>query len=124
MPDIVIFIDAITIVFEEAPKDGPPICLPISCIEAGNEYSLPNLSLRCMTLSFKPHTVCTIDFFFSCNVLTDTINSQLTRQCLYLYSFPVVRHYTLNSNRLTAILLAAILLPTILGPINVKCKLM
>ncbi|CAA6656296.1 unnamed protein product [Spirodela intermedia] len=53
--DIVIFIDAITIVFEEAPKDGPPICLPISCIEAGNEYSLPNLSLRRAFIHFEAH---------------------------------------------------------------------
>uniref|UniRef100_A0A1D1XN24 3-keto-steroid reductase n=1 Tax=Anthurium amnicola TaxID=1678845 RepID=A0A1D1XN24_9ARAE len=44
--DIIIYIDAITIAFEEAPNDGPPISLPISCIEAGNEYSLPNLALR------------------------------------------------------------------------------
>ncbi|PIN17020.1 hypothetical protein CDL12_10325 [Handroanthus impetiginosus] len=45
-PDIVVFIDSITIVFEEAPKDGPPLCLPIACAEAGNDYSLPNLALR------------------------------------------------------------------------------
>ncbi|MQL71630.1 hypothetical protein Taro_003955 [Colocasia esculenta] len=46
MPDITIYIDAITIVFEEAPKDCPPVSLPISCIEAGNDYSLPDLALR------------------------------------------------------------------------------
>ncbi|XP_059446287.1 uncharacterized protein LOC132177835 [Corylus avellana] len=45
-PDIVVYIDAITIVFEEALKDGPPSSLPIACIEAGNEHSLPNLALR------------------------------------------------------------------------------
>ncbi|XP_061342416.1 uncharacterized protein LOC133288627 [Gastrolobium bilobum] len=45
-PDIVIFIDAITIVFEEATKSGPPSSLPIACIEAGNDHSLPNLALR------------------------------------------------------------------------------
>ncbi|TKY58797.1 hypothetical protein E2542_SST15868 [Spatholobus suberectus] len=46
VPDIVIFIDAITIVFEEATKSGPPSSLPIACIEAGNDYALPNLALR------------------------------------------------------------------------------
>lgn len=45
-PDIVIFIDAITIIFEEATKTGPPSSLPFSCIEAGNDHSLPNLALR------------------------------------------------------------------------------
>lgn len=45
-PDIVIYIDAITIVFEEALKEGPPSSLPIACIEAGTEHSLPNLALR------------------------------------------------------------------------------
>ncbi|XP_077219423.1 heat-inducible transcription repressor [Tasmannia lanceolata] len=46
IPDIVIFLDAITIIFEEAPKGGPPISLPIACIEAGSDHSLPNLALR------------------------------------------------------------------------------
>ncbi|KAG9451003.1 hypothetical protein H6P81_010968 [Aristolochia fimbriata] len=46
IPDIVIFLDSITVVFEEAPKGGPPQCLPIACIEAGNDHSLPNLALR------------------------------------------------------------------------------
>ncbi|XP_068638913.1 uncharacterized protein [Aristolochia californica] len=46
IPDVVIFLDAITIVFEEAPKGGPPQSLPIACIEAGNDHSLPNLALR------------------------------------------------------------------------------
>ena len=50
VPDIVIFIDAITIVFEEAPKDSP-IYVPVSCIEAGNEYSLPSISLRFISFS-------------------------------------------------------------------------
>ncbi|KAL8518803.1 hypothetical protein ACS0TY_009959 [Phlomoides rotata] len=45
-PDIVVFIDAITIVFEEASKGGPPLFLPVACIESGNDYSLPNLALR------------------------------------------------------------------------------
>lgn len=46
IPDIVVFIDAITIVFEKAPKGGAPLFLPIACIEAGNDHSLPNLALR------------------------------------------------------------------------------
>ncbi|TKY69729.1 hypothetical protein E2542_SST06011 [Spatholobus suberectus] len=45
-PDIVIFIDTITIVFEEFTKNGSLSSLPISCIEAGNDHSLPNLALR------------------------------------------------------------------------------
>lgn len=45
MADIIIYIDAIAIVFEEAPQGGPPVSLPITCVEAGNDYSLPNLSL-------------------------------------------------------------------------------
>jgi len=49
-PDIVIFIDAITIIFEEATKTGPPSSLPFSCIEAGNDHSLPNLALRLLFL--------------------------------------------------------------------------
>ncbi|XP_002520139.2 uncharacterized protein LOC8287018 isoform X1 [Ricinus communis] len=44
--DIVVFIDAITIVFEEASKGGSPSSLPIACIEAGNDHYLPNLALR------------------------------------------------------------------------------
>ncbi|PON67495.1 heat-inducible transcription repressor [Parasponia andersonii] len=45
-PDIVVYIDAITIVFEEASKGGKPLSLPIACIEAGADHSLPNLALR------------------------------------------------------------------------------
>ncbi|XP_037492075.1 uncharacterized protein LOC105649777 isoform X2 [Jatropha curcas] len=45
-PDIVVYIDAITIVFEEASKGGSPSSLPIACIEAGNDHCLPNLALR------------------------------------------------------------------------------
>ncbi|KAH7570158.1 hypothetical protein JRO89_XS05G0059900 [Xanthoceras sorbifolium] len=45
IPDIVVYIDAITIVFEEASKGGPLSSLPIACIEAGNDHSLPNLAL-------------------------------------------------------------------------------
>lgn len=45
-PHIVVYIDAITIVFEEASKGGQSLSLPIACIEAGNDHSLPNLALR------------------------------------------------------------------------------
>lgn len=45
-PDIVIYLDAITVIFEEASKNGPPLSLPIACIEAGNDQGLPNLPLR------------------------------------------------------------------------------
>ncbi|KAK6912738.1 hypothetical protein RJ641_022339 [Dillenia turbinata] len=45
-PDLVVYLDAITVIFEEASKSGPPISLPITCIEAGNDHSLPNLILR------------------------------------------------------------------------------
>ncbi|KAF9673508.1 hypothetical protein SADUNF_Sadunf10G0031500 [Salix dunnii] len=45
-PDIVVYIDTITIVFEEASKSGLPSSLPIACIEAGNDHSLPNLAIR------------------------------------------------------------------------------
>ncbi|PIN15221.1 hypothetical protein CDL12_12153 [Handroanthus impetiginosus] len=45
-PDIVVYVDAISIVFEEASKGGPPLFLLIACIESGSEHSLPNLALR------------------------------------------------------------------------------
>ncbi|KAI5679085.1 hypothetical protein M9H77_10035 [Catharanthus roseus] len=44
--DVILYIDAITIVYEEASKGGPPLCFPIACIEAGDDHSLPNLELR------------------------------------------------------------------------------
>ncbi|XWS34040.1 hypothetical protein CRYUN_Cryun21dG0005300 [Craigia yunnanensis] len=46
IPDIVVYIDAITVVLEEASNGGPPVSLPIACIEAGDDHSLPNLALR------------------------------------------------------------------------------
>ncbi|KAI3739320.1 hypothetical protein L2E82_29723 [Cichorium intybus] len=45
-PDIIIYLDAITVIFEESSKDGPPSSLPVSCIEAGNNHGLPDLPLR------------------------------------------------------------------------------
>ncbi|KAA3460768.1 Heat-inducible transcription repressor HrcA [Gossypium australe] len=46
IPDIVVYIDAITLVLEEASKGGPPASLPIACIEVGDGHCLPNLALR------------------------------------------------------------------------------
>lgn len=40
------FIDSITMVFEEASSRGPPLSVPVTCSESGNGYSLPNLALR------------------------------------------------------------------------------
>ena len=45
-PDIVVYLDAITVVFEEASVAGSPRSLPMACIEAGNDHTLPNLALR------------------------------------------------------------------------------
>lgn len=53
LPDIIIFLDAIAIVFEEASKGGPPFSLPIASIETGNGHSLPNLPLRFVLCSFS-----------------------------------------------------------------------
>jgi len=46
LPDIVIYLDAIAIIFEETSKGGLPLSLPIASIETGNDHSLQNLSLR------------------------------------------------------------------------------
>ena len=48
-PDIVVYLDAITVVFEEASVGGSPRSLPMACIEAGNDHSLPNLALRSLS---------------------------------------------------------------------------
>ncbi|WOL16085.1 hypothetical protein Cni_G24867 [Canna indica] len=45
-PDIVIFVDAITLVCEEESKGGPRLSLPITSIETGNGHCLPDLALR------------------------------------------------------------------------------
>ncbi|GMG98541.1 hypothetical protein Nepgr_000381 [Nepenthes gracilis] len=46
IPDIIIYIDAISIIFEEASKSGPPITVPIACIETGTDHTFANLALR------------------------------------------------------------------------------
>lgn len=45
-PDIVIYLDSISVICEESSKDGTPSSLPITCIEAGNNHGLPGLPLR------------------------------------------------------------------------------
>ncbi|KAL9261400.1 hypothetical protein AKJ16_DCAP03975 [Drosera capensis] len=45
-PEIIVYVDAISIIFEEASKFGPPSTIPIACIEAGTDHNLPNLALR------------------------------------------------------------------------------
>ncbi|RAL40068.1 hypothetical protein DM860_008208 [Cuscuta australis] len=45
-PDVVVYLDSISIVFEEASESGRPLSLPTACIEAGNDHCLPNLALR------------------------------------------------------------------------------
>ncbi|XP_076889782.1 uncharacterized protein LOC143540672 [Bidens hawaiensis] len=45
-PDIAIYLDSITLVFEETSKGGAPMYLPIACVETGNDYGLPDLPLR------------------------------------------------------------------------------
>ncbi|KAE8716079.1 hypothetical protein F3Y22_tig00110156pilonHSYRG00339 [Hibiscus syriacus] len=50
IPNIVVHVDAITVVLEESSKVGPPASLPVACIEAGNDHSLPNLALRLFSL--------------------------------------------------------------------------
>uniref|UniRef100_A0A7N1A0U6 Uncharacterized protein n=1 Tax=Kalanchoe fedtschenkoi TaxID=63787 RepID=A0A7N1A0U6_KALFE len=46
IPDVIIYVDAITVVYEEASTSGPPLSVPIACVEAGSDHSLPNLALR------------------------------------------------------------------------------
>lgn len=46
IPDIIVYIDAVTIIFEETSRGGSPSSIPFACIEAGTDYSLPNLALR------------------------------------------------------------------------------
>ncbi|GAB2242469.1 hypothetical protein Droror1_Dr00019244 [Drosera rotundifolia] len=45
-PEIIVYVDAINIIFEEASKFGSPSTIPIACIEAGTDHNLPNLVLR------------------------------------------------------------------------------
>lgn len=47
---IVVYLDAITVVFEEASVGGSPRSLPMACIEAGNDHTLPNLALRSLSI--------------------------------------------------------------------------
>ncbi|KAG9151986.1 hypothetical protein Leryth_002247 [Lithospermum erythrorhizon] len=44
--NILVYVDAITIISEDPSSGGMPTSFPIACIEVGNEHSLPNLALR------------------------------------------------------------------------------
>lgn len=46
VPDVVVYIDAITIVCDDASRGGLPSSFPTAFIEAGKEHGLPNLALR------------------------------------------------------------------------------
>lgn len=65
IPDIEVLVDAITIVYDEASNGGSPHLVPMACIEAGNDHSLPNLSLRFLS------TLSSLFILFSCSVPTD-----------------------------------------------------
>lgn len=58
LPDIMIYLDTITIIHEEASKGGPPLSLPIACIEAGNDHCLPDLALRLVFSSQSVIPIC------------------------------------------------------------------
>ena len=66
--DIVVFIDAITVVFEEASKGGSPLSLPIASIEVGHGHSLPNLALRYMLIFRMDSSKLEINDFFNKSV--------------------------------------------------------
>lgn len=61
-PDIIVYLDAITIVYEEAPNSELLQSLPVTCIEAGNGQSLPNISLKYVLLNI---------FFFLMLIVSD-----------------------------------------------------
>ena len=87
-PDIVVFIDSITIIFEEASKGGPPLFLPIAWIESGNNCSLPNLELR----------YCHVHQLFKTCVLSpdnEILVVDLLRTCLQLKGFCSAFSYVL-----------------------------
>jgi len=46
LPDVVIFVDSISIICEVAASGSSPVSVPIACIEAGNDDALPGLALR------------------------------------------------------------------------------
>ena len=80
-PDIVVYIDAITIVFEEASKGGEPLSLPIACIEAGADHSLPNLALRYQVVASR--YLCLLFHFVSlCDLLRQIVEKTPPRLSL------------------------------------------
>lgn len=46
LPDVIIFVDSISVICEVAASGSPPVSVPIACIEAGNDDALPGLALR------------------------------------------------------------------------------
>eukprot|EP00253_Pinus_taeda_P032342 PITA_32342 len=48
LPDVVIFVDSVSIICEVAASGSRPVSVPIACIEAGNDDALPGLALRCV----------------------------------------------------------------------------
>lgn len=46
LPDVVIFVDSVSIICEVAASGSRPVSVPIACIEAGNDDALPGLALR------------------------------------------------------------------------------
>lgn len=72
-PDIVVYIDAITIVFEETSKGGQPLSLPIACIEAGTDQSLPNLALRYQVVVNSRYLNLLFRFVSPCNLLRQIV---------------------------------------------------
>lgn len=84
VPDIVVYIDAITIILEEASKAGSPLSVPIACIEAGTDHNLPNLALR-LFLSIE-----------SCSllvVLVERIHMSFLIVVFVHFPFPVFGYY-------------------------------
>ena len=63
VPDILIYLDTITIIHEEASRGGPPLSIPIACIEAGDDHSLPDLALR---LFFYQFVICILFVCYTC----------------------------------------------------------
>ncbi|CAM6102824.1 unnamed protein product [Calypogeia fissa] len=44
--DVVIYVDSVNIVCQSAAPGSPPLPVPVSCVEAGDDQELPGLSLR------------------------------------------------------------------------------
>lgn len=100
-PDIIIYLDAITVIFEESSKDGPPSSLPVSCIEAGNSHGLPDLPLRKgeeHSFILKPTTSVS-----SCNVQGERsyqlLQLQAKSECSSVYTLTNMKRGASSSNK-------------------------